>query len=261
MSAAAQASLCCLGIGPGGGRKPFTFAALDEKKRLLAVSSGPLEDVLAFTAGQNHALAAVCSPRRPNQGQMTLVDVRLHLDPIPQPGRWTGYRVAEYELRHKGISVLPTPADEGTAPAWIRSGYELYRRLESLGYRVYPSPGEARQDVETHPGTVFQALLGRPPYQRETLEGRLQRQLILYECDVDLADPMEFFEEVTPHRLLHGALPLKNIYTPAELDALAAAYLAWLADTQPEKVELLGLREEGQIVVPNLQPVAVPLEN
>ena len=40
---------------------------------------------------------------------------------------------------------------------------------------------------------------------------------------------MEFFEEVTRHRLRHGILPLEKLYTPGELDALTAAYLAWLA--------------------------------
>jgi hypothetical protein len=258
MSSAEQTSFCCLGIGPGGGRKPFTFAALDENRRLLAVSSGPLEDVLAFAAGQTCALAAVCSPRRPNQGQMAVAEVRARLVPAPQPGRWLGYRVAEYELRHRGISVLPTPADEDSAPAWARSGFELYRRLDDLGYRLYPDADRTCQDLETHPGAIFQALLGGALLPRESLEGRLQRQLILYERDVDLADPMEFFEEVTPHRLLHGVLPLKEIYTPTELDALAAAYLAWLAHTQPQKVELLGVREEGQIVIPCPPPVEAP---
>ena len=57
-----------LGIDPTAGHKPFSYAALDSNRRLLALGRGSLEEVLAFAAGQNQALAAVCAPRRPEPG-------------------------------------------------------------------------------------------------------------------------------------------------------------------------------------------------
>ena len=53
-----------LGIDPTAGRKPFAYAALDNNLRLTALGRGSLEEVLAFTGGQQQAMVAVCAPRR-----------------------------------------------------------------------------------------------------------------------------------------------------------------------------------------------------
>ena len=65
-----------------------------------------------------------------------------------------------------------------------------------------------------------------------------------------IKDPMEFFEEITRHRLLNGVLPLEFIYTPEELDALVAAFTAYLAVSQPSDVVWIGNQQEGQITLP-----------
>jgi predicted RNase H-like nuclease len=65
-----------------------------------------------------------------------------------------------------------------------------------------------------------------------------------------IKDPMEFFEEITRHRLLKGGLPTEFIYTAEELDALVAAYTAYLAASQPGEVLRIGNKQEGEIVLP-----------
>jgi len=82
------------------------------------------------------------------------------------------------------------------------------------------------------------------------LEGRLQRQIALYDRKVDVPDAMRFFEEITRHRLLKGVLPVEMIYSAGELDALVAAYTAWLAALHPDQVTLLGDPQEGQVALP-----------
>ena len=64
---------------------------------------------------------------------------------------------------------------------------------------------------------------------------------------------MRVFEEITRYRLLQGILPLDNLYSAGELDALVAAFTAWVAATSPEGVTVLGAPEEGQIVLPSAE--------
>jgi predicted RNase H-like nuclease len=61
---------------------------------------------------------------------------------------------------------------------------------------------------------------------------------------------MRYFEEITRHRLLQGIMPSENLYSPNELDALIAAYTAWMAAVQPESTVMLGDPQEGQAVLP-----------
>lgn len=239
-----------LGIDPTAGGKPFTYAALDHDLRLLALGRGDMDDVLAFVAGQKEAIVAVCAPRKPNQGLMDRPDVRDQLVPSPRPGRWRDFRVAEYLLRQHNIPIPQTPGEVQACPGWMQQGFILHQRLEELGYRPYPQSEAARQSLEVYPHACFAALLGRLPFPKHTLEGRLQRHLVLYEQKVHIPDPMMVFEEFTRHRLLQGILPLNDLYQAEELDALVAAYTAWVAAKQPDQVIQIGDPREGQIVLP-----------
>ena len=239
-----------IGIDPTAGERPFVYAALDHELALLVLAEGTIDDVLAFCAGQRRALVAVCSPRRPNQGVMRREMVRESLNPMPAPGRWTNFRMVEFQLRQHNIHIPQTRASEGNCPKWMRMGFALYERLDGLGYQTYPEQDAERQNLEVYPHAFYTTLLGVLPFKKHTLEGRLQRQLVLFEQRVQVTDPMRIFEEITRHRLMHGILPLDDLYSTGELDALAAAYTAWMAARQPEEVTLLGDPDEGQIVLP-----------
>ncbi|MFM8320930.1 MAG: DUF429 domain-containing protein [Chloroflexota bacterium] len=242
-----------LGIDPTAGEKPFVYAALDNDLRLLALGGGNIDDMLAFAAGQAACVAAVCAPPRPNQGLMRREGVRAALSPAPHPGRWENCRVADYQLRLYQLSIPATPDQESACSGWMRMGFSLHRRLAELDYCAYPQAGE-RQALEVYPYACYAALLERLPFPKHTLEGRLQRQLALFERKLGVPDPMDFFEEVTRHRLLRGILPLEMLYSAGELDALAAAYTAWLAAVHPEQISLLGDPGEGQVVLPTAAP-------
>ena len=239
-----------IGIDPTAGQRPFTYAALDGDLRLLALGQCEMEEVLAFVAGQRQAFVAVCAPSPPGQGIMDQAEVREHLVPPPRPGRWVNFRVAEYMLRQHNISCPRTPANEAECSAWLRVGFSLYRRLMSFGYQSFPAPETLLQWLEVYPHASFCTLLGLLPFPKNTLEGRIQRQLVLYNLRLHISDPMDFFEEITAHRLLQGTLPTKGVYTPTELDALVAAYTAWLAANHPDQVSTLGHPDEGVIVLP-----------
>jgi predicted nuclease with RNAse H fold len=237
-----------IGIDTSGGRHPFTYAALDEDCQLVALTAGEIEEVLVFLGGQQATVVAVNAPRCPNKG---LVRKQLEKESLT-PGHLRGVdmRLAEYELRERGISVSPTSSRPETCAAWKQLGFDFYRKLDGMGFKPYLSENATHQWLETHPHAAYCALLGQLPLPKPTLVGRLQRQLILYEQDMGIKDPMEFFEEITRHRFLKGVLPMEVIYTTEELDAMVAAFTAFLAASQPGEVVWVGNKQEGQIILP-----------
>ncbi len=249
-----------LGIDPTTVGLPMVYIALDDSLELLAVGQGSLEDVLAFVAGQQQALVAVCAPRQPNLGMMAQDEIRQSLSPQPSPGRWLNFRVCEYLLRKHNIHIPRTPGVGEKAPGWMQTSFKLFQRLAELDYLVYPGEvGELetrervasrRQYLEVYPHASFSTLLGRTPFPKNTLEGRLQRQLVLYNLNINVPDPMLFFEEITSSRLLRGILPTEDLYSPNELDALVGAYTAWLAARKPDEISRIGDSLEGEIILP-----------
>lgn len=237
-----------IGIDPSGGRHPFTYAAFDEDCQLVALAAGEIDEILAFLGGQQDTIVAINAPHSPNMG---LVRKRFEKQSLT-PGRLHGaeMRLVEFELRERGISISPTSSRKELCAAWMQIGFKLYEKLDGMVFAPYPSQNATHQWLETHPHAAYCALLGQLPLPKPTLEGRLQRQLVLYEQDMGIKDPMEFFEEITRHRLLKGGLPMEFIYSAEELDALVAAYTAFLAVNQPGEVIWVGDKQEGQIALP-----------
>jgi hypothetical protein len=133
----------------------------------------------------------------------------------------------------------------------MRCGFELARRLAAGGFAEGKEAcAEPRFMVETHPAACISVLLGRLPYGRGTLEGRIQRQLALLRERVALPDPMDALEELTAHHILSGRMELRGIYEAGELDALLAAFTAWRAHAHPESAGWLGDDADGWICLP-----------
>ncbi len=240
-----------VGIDPASGHKAFAYAALDRELNLITLADGEMEDLTAFLGAQRAAVVAVNAPSCVNQGLVRKKLERQSLTPGLRQIRGAEFRLAEYDLRQRGISVTGTPARQELCPAWMQSGFALYAKLSKMGFEPYPSKeGSGYQWLETHPHACFCALLEQSPLPKPTLEGRLQRQLLLYERKLRIKDPMVFFEEITRFKLMKGILPNDLIYPAEMLDVLAAAYTAWLAANHPENIIMIGDSQEGQMVLP-----------
>ncbi len=239
-----------IGVDPTAGRKPFLYIALDENLSIMQKGSGDMSETLTFIANQQNCTVAVCSPYQPNQKLMENEEIRHKVIPPLKPGRWVNYRLCEVILRRHRIRIIPTPAKEQDCPSWMQKGFHFYRQLIKMGFQRYPAESATKIFIEIYPHAAYTILLGYHPLAKQTLEGRLQRQLLLYEKNIRIPDPMRFFEEVTRYKVLRGNFPMDIVLLPTELDTLIAAYCAWLTTHNPASISLIGDPNEGQILIP-----------
>lgn len=241
-----------VGVDPSAGSRPLRYAALDHELRLVALDEVDLEQLFAFIGSLDRALIAIDAPQAPNKSLLSRPAMRERYNLRPGGDTWQAWRVCEYELRSRNIRLYNTPQDPQEAPGWVRSGFDLFRRLEKMGFRKYIQGEEPHErlliEARSHAG--YTVLLERRPFSKETLEGRLQRQLILYLEGINLDNPMHALEEITRHHLLTGHLPLERLHTPGALDAMMAALTGYLVGRHPERISQVGEREEGLITLP-----------
>jgi len=238
-----------VGVAINRQSRRFTFAALDYDKKLLSLNQGSLEEAAAYIAHLEKVWVGVNAPSELSQGLISEEQI-AQKQPSLFPGRAAQLRRVEYDLLSRGVAVTRTPGAGHRCPRWIRDGLAFYLQLGRSGLSRYLDEDCERQWVETNADVIFHALRVGTLFESGTLEGRLQRQLLLLEAGVDVPDSMDFFEEVTRHRLLRGILPFDKICGQVELEAIASAYLCWLAENRPESVTLLGALDEGQMLVP-----------
>lgn len=241
-----------VGVDPTAGQRPVLVAMLDKDLKLQALEALDMEGVLAFIAGLERPVVAITGPLGPNQGLLLRSEVRARFNLQPEGRTWGNWRVCEYELRARNIRLYNTPRRMEMAARWVRNSIMLARRLQGMGFAPYPGGGPAaeRSLLEVQPHAAFTALLGRRPFGKHTLEGRMQRQLLLQRAGVDLPDPLETLERITPQHLLEGHLPMDPLMGAETLDALVAAYTAHLASAQPGSTCQVGEAEEGLITLP-----------
>jgi len=237
-----------IGIDLNSGHKSVTYAALDRDLSLIALADGEMEDVTSFLDGQSTATVAVNAPSGVNRGLVGEGMKKKMLTPYQL--RRIELRLAELELREHGVNIPRTPATAGACPEWMQTGFALYRKLEKIGFKKYPEPDSALQVLETNSHACYAVLVGQIPLAQASLEGRLQRQLILYERGLRIKDPMDFFEEITRYKVTKGDWPLELLYSSAQLDAIIAAYTAWMSVNKAEYILMVGDIKEGRIVLP-----------
>jgi Protein of unknown function (DUF429) len=237
-----------IGVDLTSGHKRLTYAALDCDLNLVTLAESGSDEALAFLAGQKSAVVAVNVPSQVNHGvvKKNLQGQRL----TPHLMHNEEMRVAEYELHQRGIAVRGTDAKESLCPAGVRAGFAFYKKLTKLAFESYPCDDAPRQWLETNSHACFCVLIGIRPLPKTTLEGRLQRELLLYELGLRIQDPMIFYEEITRHKLMNGLLPFELVHSSAQLDAMAAAYTAWQVVQKTAEAIRLGHRLEGFITLP-----------
>lgn len=236
-----------VGVDATSSHKSYTFAALDKGMNLVALADGELDDVTAFLGGQASAIVAINAPSGVNRGIVREKKKEMFK---PLKTRASGFRMAELELRDRGIAVSGTPSTISVCPAWIQAGFALYRKLEKMGFKKYPTENAPHQIMESQPHAAFCVMAGAVPQSKPSLEGKIQRQLLLFEAGVRIKDPMDFFEEITRHKMLKGNWPLDLLYQPEQLDAMVAAYTAWMSIHKPDNISSIGDPTEGSIVLP-----------
>lgn len=238
-----------IGIDPTSGKKEFGYAVLDSNLNLVKLADADLEELLVFLDRQKSACVAVNAPSGVNRG---LVKKMLEEESSKSRSFFRGVdiRLAEFELRERGIAVAGTPSREEFCPAWMQVGFTLYQRLSEIGFKPHSVDGAERRMLETHPFACFCVLAESIPFPKPTLEGRLQRQSILFDKGLRINDAMGFFEEITRFKLIKGILPMEALYSTEQLDVLVAAYTAWLIINRPDEVNKVGDETEGQINLP-----------
>jgi hypothetical protein len=236
-----------IGIDPTAGEKEFGFVALDGNLNLVKFGDSDLDELILFLEGPESVYIGINAPAGVNRG---LVKKKLEEDNLKSNIRKIDIRMAEFELREHGIAIAGTPSHEDYCPAWMQLGFALYRKLADIGFNPYNQDGTNRHVLETHPFACFCVLAESAPFPKPTLEGRLQRQSILFDKGLRINDAMSFFEEITRFKLIKGILPMDVLHTPEQLDMMVAAYTAWLGVNRPEEVTNIGDKTEGKISLP-----------
>lgn len=239
-----------IGIDLSGTRGSFTCAVLDENRRIQFRGEVTPAEWLAKLGECSVSIAAITSPITLNEGVMADPAKRSLLTVPPPAKRYVSLRLCEYELLLRGFASTRTPDRyEDCSPA-LQRALRFSSELAAQGFQRWPAPGAERQLMEVHPESAYAQLLGAKLNPVKSLEGRIQRQLILQEEHLNVRDPMIFFEEITRHKMLTGQMPEGILISPSELNALIAAYTAWSAYTNPTGVTRLGETNEGHIILP-----------
>ncbi|NPV56521.1 MAG: hypothetical protein HPY76_07610 [Anaerolineae bacterium] len=247
-----------IGVNILPGKRPYVYAAMDRERTLAAIGRGDLAELVAYAAGSTKAWVCVNAPCGTGSGLLGKPAVRDSFTPPPTPKQQKHLRVADYELLLQGVAPARIFEQRPTPPVWIQNGLALYDQLTANGFQKEPTPGVAHLALEGNAEASFLALLPAKAYPANSLEGRIQRQLLCEELALPVPDTMGLFEEITRYRLLQGSLLLDNLHSEGELDALILAYTAWLTEHDPNAIITLGLPEESQIHLPGL-PAHTPL--
>ncbi len=237
------------GIDTTAGKRPMTCAILNDRRRIIHLSDHNFDSLIAQLTQYENIICAIDAPGGKNLGIMSDPDYRESLGLTRGSRRFAGYRVAEYEIRRRGIPIYATPVTISRSSEWIAEGWRIYDTLRQKGFRDYPSESH-RVIFETYPHANYTVLIGARPYNKNSLEGRIQRQLVLNESGVAIKDPMHLVEEWTRYRFMTGRIELDNFFQHDQLDALIAAYTAYRSITEPEEVTAVGDARDGLIVLP-----------
>ncbi len=219
-----------IGIDVQAVQKPYFYSALNADLENIACGHGRLGDVLAYLSGQTSALVAVNGPICFQNAEDDLVQGGLF--DADQTSQHKVNRTGDIELAARGFKPGSSPASGKKVPLWVERSLELTTGIRQLGYRNLDLSESSRTFFETQSDAAYWLATGAMPYDSRSLEGRLQRQLLLCEFGFPLKEPMAFLEEFTRFRLRTSQVPMSYIQPAHELRALMSAATAWLMDVR-----------------------------
>ncbi len=230
-----------IGIDVQAGPKPYFYSAMNPGLEMIACGHGRLPDVIAYLAGQSSALVAVNGPVcLPHDS------VQIGLFEAGEAGG-SVTRSGDRELDASGFHDLAVPEHTKKIPLWVERSLEMAEALRRLEYSMDTG---SRLYFETQSDAAYWLATGAMPYDSRSLEGRLQRHLLLWEFGLTVKDPMSFLEEFTRFRLRTSQVPLEKILPGYELRAMIAASTAWLLDNHPDRVRHFGAVNAGEVILP-----------
>lgn len=235
-----------IGIDVHASRKPYFYTAINGNLEILACGPACLADILAFLSGQSSALVAVNGPvciQSPDGGSF---QGGLFFESHTEE-RYVHHRSGDDELASRGFNTMILPRK---TPPWVERSLDLTAGFRQLGFSVFGTSNSSRAYFETNCDAGFWLSFGAVPYDSRSLEGRLQRQLVLCEFGFPVQDPLIFLEEFTRHRLQTSQLPADQILPGYELKAMIASATALLFDQKPGAVETVGDPNNGALILP-----------
>ncbi|NSW51986.1 MAG: hypothetical protein HPY85_05740 [Anaerolineae bacterium] len=244
-------------VGIDINRKPphFTFIAVDVDFQPIAIDTGPIESVIAYLSGLQYARISINAPLHLNAGIL-----RKQTQKKNSPGKYPNTRKIEYDLEQLGVTMYHTPDQVLRNDPITASGILLSEYLPQMnmveGFTEIPEQNHCY--FESPAGASFWSLIDAPLLDEDTLMGCIQRQLILFDLDLPLKNPMEFFEELTRHKIKHGTIPTGMVLPVEELNAWINVYCAIESWRSPERMVRLGCSQEGYVFLPSF-PASQPL--
>lgn len=238
-----------IGVDVTAGARPMTVAVLDGRLNVERLMDATLDETVGIIRQYDQAMCCIDAPIGPNMGLLADKKYRQKVGLEANKTNYATYRVGEYELRKRGIGIYNTSTDEDRISDWVRTGWELYERLRGFGFVDFPQNGMKRM-AEIHPHAAYTVMVGKRPYPKQGFDGLLQRQLLLYENGIDVKDVMGFLNEWTRHHLMRGEVDTGGVHSHDQLDALVAAYTAYLIEREPGQTTYVGDPSEGLIVLP-----------
>ncbi len=241
-----------LGVDISAAYHSFNFVALDQHRNTVSMSQGGMEELLALLASRENWILAINAPQALPVRGLAQRQRSFLADDNGDENQLPVMRQAEKQLLDYGLKIPVTAPTPDLCPRWMRHGFNLYRQMELLDALPYPVEAERRW-MEVQADAVFWCLLsGVLPRKPRTLEGRMQRQLALYDCGLKLEDPMRLLEEITRYRLKNGEWNFESLLAAPRLNAAAAAYTAWLVGNRRQQITQIGNEEEGMITLPEI---------
>lgn len=235
-----------IGIDVQASQKPYFYSVTNSELEIVACGHGRLPDLEAYLSGQSSALVAVNGPICVQSSNGRSLQTELFDEPNPD-SRNVQVRTGDRVLSDRGFPLAVMAAK---IPSWVERSLELAGVLYRLGYSLYGCGDNSRTFFETQCDAGYWLAIGALPFGSRSLEGRLQRQLILCEFGFRIQDPMIFLEEFTRHRLRTSQLPMEQVLPVYELRAMYAAATAMLLDTRIESIECVGEPGGGQLILP-----------